>query len=292
MNWRRMNCLLFIAATSGILLMAASPALADAWGASWGRVEGVVEPAGGFDRLTWNTTDPELWLLHAEAEVKHMCPPLTQKYAADSELWDAGGDGTVYVGPVSTGDLARVEWVGAGVAFETAPYVYDNPWVDINEPQDVYSYAHDIPNSYSDAAGLGQHDNLFWIEWAGDPNNQPESTLVTLSLEGTWNLAGDSDPDDNWWADWYTYLEVYDPLTLDVLGSDNEYHSLHGPGYYYDGGMVDVEFELELMYDKLYAFRFWEDAETHAEAVPEPASLVLLLAAASITLGRRRRAGG
>ena len=152
---------------------------------------------------------------------------------------------------------------------------------------DVYSFAHDIPNSYSDAAGLAQHDNLFWLHWTGDPNDQPDTGWVTVSLTGEWFLGGYSEPDDNWWADVLLYGEVYDEGG-GALDSASEYHFLEGPGFASDGGSVNLEMQAELQYDTPYALRFYIDAESHAEAVPEPGTLGLLLLGSLVVLNRRR----
>lgn len=248
-------------------ILVVAPARADAWGASWGRVDGAIQPQGQYSSLAWNPL-AENWLLHSEAEVHHYHPAHTSNYGADSEIWDPAGDGFVGVGPVETGDLARVYWVNAAVASAGGPYV------DLNSPQNVYSYAHD-PASMSDAAGLGQHDNLFRIIWTGDPGQQPPSVLVNFGLSGTWNLEGGSDLDDNWWADLLAYGEVYDALG-NTLGSDSEYHMLSGPGPASDGGNLSFGFSAELQYNTPYSFNFWLSAESHAVAIPEPATPALL----------------
>jgi len=287
MEYNKRKWFLCAVVVAGMCLLTTGHVWAFAYGSSWGRVDGIVNPSGSNDRLIWNTENPEDWLLHAEADVYHMHPPLTHNWGEDSELWDPTGDGVASIGPVSTGCLAEVLWVEAGVATELGLYDYTAPWVDIDTPGDVYSYAHDIPGSYSDAAGLGQHDNLFWILYDG-PGEVPESTQVTISLEGTWNLAGDSDPDDNWWADWYATAEVYEAPTLTTMGWDDEYHFLSGPGYNADSGSVNIWFDVTLEYNTPYAFRFWLDSETHAEAIPEPGT-VCLLGLGGLALLKKRR---
>ena len=265
-------------ALGAAVLAAATPVLADAWGASWGYVDGIVTPNNPESSVVWNT-DPANWLLHSEAEVHHYHPSHTSNFGADSELWDPLGDGHVSLGTIQTGDLARVLFIEAAVDLR------GGPTVRLEQTENVYSYAHDIPNSQSDAAGLGQHDNLFWITWDG-PGKPPPLVNVTFSLEGMWSLAGDSDPDDNWWADWFASGEVYDSQGA-VLGSGSEYHRLHGPGPDSANGATGVAFTLDLEYGTPYAFRFWVDAESHAEAVPEPAT-ALLLAIGLLALSRRR----
>ena len=115
---------------------------------------------------------------------------------------------------------------------------------------------------------------------------------MNISLTGQWFLEGDSQPDDNWWADWYARAEVYDPglalPELNVLGWSAEYHALAGPGHKYDYGSVNIAFSVELEYEKDYALRFWADLESHAEAVPEPTTLVLLTAGTTMLRKRRK----
>lgn len=258
------NWFVFTLVSVGIFLPVKKTVWADAWGLSDGYVEGVVQLSNTYDTLVWNTANSEDWLLHAEADVYHMHPPLSHNYDVDSELWDPAGDGFVSIGPVTTGCTAQVDWVEAGIGAK--------PFVDVAS---VYSSAHDFPASYSDAAGLGQHDNLFWISYNG-PDEPPESTVVTISLEGFWFLEGNSDPDDNWFADWYAYAEVYEAPTLTIKGSDHEYHSLGGPGHDIGGDDVDIEFDVTLEYNTSYALRFYMDCESHAQAVPEPGMLLLL----------------
>lgn len=273
---------------AGIWLLATAPALADAWGASSGWVTGAVDPLWpSEDTVIWNTEVPEGWLLHAAAEVYHMHPPLTHEYNEDSELWDPNGIGLVSTG-ASTGCLAEVYGVTA--------YIAELPFTGVDM---AHSAAHDIPNSYSDAAGLAQHDNLFWLHWTGDPDDQPDTGWVTVSLTGEWFLEGYSQPDDNWWADWFTYGEVYgpDPYSPDpnnpeliIYEVGNDYHRLDGPGYKYDEGLVHLEVDIEVLYEEAYAFRFWVDAESHAQAIPEPGTMVLLLASGLFALRRRSHA--
>jgi len=273
-----MNLVAVVLAVVIVVMGDAPSARADAWGASWGRVDGIITPNDPDSSIVWNT-DPANWLLHAEAEVHHYHPYHTMDYGADSEVWNPNGDGYVSIGLIQTGDLAKVDFVEAAVDW------HGWPTVRVDRTQDVYSFAHDIPNSQSDAAGLGQHDNLFWIQWDG-PGDPPASANVTFALAGPWNLEGDSDLDDDWWADILAYAEVYD-ASAQVLGSDNEYHRLDGPGLLSDSGDFNLAFSLDLAYDTPYNFRFWLSAESHAEAVPEPTA-VLLLTIGGLMFCRRR----
>ncbi len=258
---------------------AASTAYADAWSASWGIVQGDV--AGGADDIVYWNDQPNLWGLWAEAEMYHMHPPLSHEYGIDEEVLDPLGDGVASIGPLATGDLAEVDWVQAGVAQSAQA-----PYVDISPTHDVYSAAHDEPASWSQAAGFGQHDNLFLLEFDG--NDPPPTALATIHLTGNWNLEGDSEPDDNWWADWYTYVEVYETSTGDVLAWRDEYHRLDGPGYDSDTGEVQIEFQVELAYATAYSLRFWMDAESYAVAVPQPSAIVVLATCGLIAVRRRR----
>lgn len=281
---RAARCYAF--ATLVLCLLAAAPTLADAWADSQGSLRAGIGATQPDDEVIWNLASPGDWLLHAEGEVYHMHPPLTHNYGADSELWDPAGDGAVSVGPVTTGCLAEVDNVNA--------YVAEEPYTGVNR---CYTSAHDTPNSYSDAAGLAQHDNLFWATWTGPPEQQPPTTWVNVTLTGNWLLEGDSDPDDNWWADWFGYAEVYgpDPYSPDPGNPDlmivpigDEYHSLEGPGPNSGGAPVSFSLSVEILYDTPYALRFWVDAESHSEAIPEPGSAILMLAALTL-LGPRRR---
>lgn len=273
----------------GICLIASGSAWASAWGSSWGAVNGIVAPSGPDDQIVWND-NASLWLLHTEAEVYHMHPPLTHAHDTDSELWDPGGDGTAQLGTIMTGDLVRVSGVEATIASGQNPPAVNIDQMFTFDQQTygtVFSFAHDIPNSYSDAAGLGQHDNLFWITYDGLGDPPTSTTQVGFTLSGAWNLEGNSDPDDNWWADWSAYAEIYD-MGLNVLGNGSQYHRLDGPGYKGDSGSVDIQFTVQLEYDTQYALRFWLDAESHAQAIPEPVTLALL-ALGSLGLVRKSK---
>lgn len=75
-------------------------------------------------------------------------------------------------------------------------------------------------------------------------------------------------------------------VTSNPLGSNSEYHVLSGPGPHSAGGTAIIEFTAQLAYDTPYALRFYADLETHAEAVPELPSALLLLVG---LVGLRRR---
>ncbi len=275
---------LLVAIAGGVGSIASSPALADAFGSSWGYVSASVTPQGQFDRAEWNTDFPELWGVWAEGEVYHMHPGLTHDYSLDQEVLDPFSDGLVEVGPVVTGDLAAVSRVRSRI-----PLTGEDPFIDMNTPSNVYSYAHDEPNSWSAAAGFGQVDNVFAVAYDGG-DEPPETTTVTVRLSGSWNLLGDSDPDDDWWADWFGYIEVYDPRDPfgEPLGSAEEYHILSGPGFKTDGGDIMLEFDIEIPYETAYAVRFWQDNESFAIAIPAPNALALLALGGLYATCRRR----
>ncbi len=118
----------------------------------------------------------------------------------------------------------------------------------------------------------------------------------------TFSVCTGSDLDDNWWADWFTCGEVYGPdphspdpnnpeLIIYKLDPEYQYHELHGPGYKYDEGLVHLEVDIEVLYEEAYAFRFWLDCESHAQAVPEPSTLLLLVPAGMALIRWRRTAG-
>ena len=262
-----------------VAVLGTAPALADAWGAALGRVDGGVTPGGANSEVIWNPLAQD-WLLHSEAEVHHYGPAHTMDYDADGELLDPAGDGVVGAGPVATGDLASVTWVEAAVASAGGPYV------DLSAPDNVYSYAAD-PATMSDAAGLGQHDNCFWVVWTGDPGQQPASVMVDFNLVGSWNLSGDSEDGDDWWADLLAVGEVYDGAGTQ-LGFDSEYHVLSGPGELSAGGDLGFGFSATLAYDTPYSFNFWLSAESHAVSVPEPAALMILVVGCCLWRRRRR----
>jgi MYXO-CTERM domain-containing protein len=71
-----------------------------------------------------------------------------------------------------------------------------------------------------------------------------------------------------------------------TLGSDDQYHKIWGPGPANADGDLSVGFSAELEYDTPYSFRFWLDAESHAQTIPEPGALILL--AVGALLARRR----
>jgi hypothetical protein len=267
--------------TAVTVCILAAPAYGDAWGASWGIVNASVTPSGANDSLIWNTT-PELWGIWAEAEVYHMHPGLSRRYGIDKEVLTPLGDGIVNIGPITTGDLASV------TAVETRVSSTGGPLIDMSTTRNVFSYAHDVPNSWSAASGFGQHDNVFNVEYNGI-GEPPDSTTVTIQLAGSWNLEGDSDPDDYWFADWYTYVEIYDASTLEPLAWDDEYHFLEGPGYFEDSGVLDIQFDLTLDYGTTYALRFWQDDESYAIAVPGPGAIGVLFSGGITITNRRRR---
>lgn len=280
----RLPCRLCVCATFLIAVCGGTRARADAWGAAWGRLDAMIVTSSGADSVLWNQARPEDWLIHAEADLRHRHPLLSTQYAADSEQWAPGGDGQAGVANVQTGDLARVLSVRAGIAGDTG-----GPFIDLSPAQNVYSFAHDSPSSSSDAAGLGQHDNLFSLQYHGsDP--APLTTQVTILLQGSWNLAGDSGLDDFWWADWFGYGEIYEAATGNVLAKASEYHYLAGPGSASAGGAAYLQFSVPLAYNTPYALRFYLDLESHAEARPVPApSALTLLGAGLAALGLRRR---
>lgn len=276
----RILSILALGLTPGLVV---SPALADAFGMSWGAVQGVVAPTGVDNELFWGSD----WLLHTSAEVQP-----AGYYAEDTE-WSGVGDGQVQVGPIGGPDSARVLLAEAYIASgSAAPYVNigaTDAFSDPNYPDprgDVFAYAAD-PASMSDAAGFGQHDNSFYVLWTGDPGQQPASALVTFALSGAWNLAGGTlgGLSGSWWADSLAFAEVYDAdgTTLDSV---SEHHHLAGSGAAEASGTVSTGFALELEYDTPYYFNFWFSAESHAE-VPEPGALVLLALGGALALRRR-----
>lgn len=285
-NWTNWAMSITLAGVGSVSMTA--PALADAFGASWGYLTTSVTPRGQFDRAVWNTDLPELWGIWAEGEVYHMHPGLTHDYRLDQEVLDPFSDGFVEIGPIAAGDLAAVSRVQTRV-----PLTGADPLIDMSTPFNVFSYAHDEPNSWSAAAGFGQLDNVFAVDYGGG-GDPPETTIVTVRLTGSWTLLGYSDPDDNWWADWYTYVEVYDPRDPDgeALGFADEYHFLAGPGFKTDGGDIMLEFDIEIPYVRSYAVRFWQDDESFAIAVPEPGAIGLVVAGAALAFRRRRTPQG
>ncbi|MBN1488408.1 MAG: PEP-CTERM sorting domain-containing protein [Phycisphaerae bacterium] len=255
------------------VLVLATPALGGATGQAYNcSLSGEVTAAD--DMVVWNTANPEDWLVHAEAEVYHACPPLYHDYGVDTEEWAPAGDGHVQTAAtVPSASATNIEASAAGGGF--------------TKVGSVQSSAHDIPASWSAAAGLAQYDNLFWIVYAGGGSPPPGPTSVNVAVTGDWYLQGNSDPDDNWSADVTLYAEVYDE-DGDILAFQREYHRLDGPGPKSKSGQVNFLFDVDLEYDTAYALRYYIDAESYAVAVPEPATLTLLLTS-GVLLARRRR---
>ncbi|MGD8454712.1 MAG: hypothetical protein PVJ57_23095 [Phycisphaerae bacterium] len=271
MNGKSRNAVFAAAAAMGICLSAAASALADAWSAAWGRAD-VTIIANDPDSVVHYNADPNKWYIDALGDAVH-----SNSWHDFAEYWELYGNtyppGEILDGTVTAEDVLSTDGLGwASVERVTVNVASTGgPFIDINEPYDVYSYA-ESPSSAADAEGIGEHDDLFWIEYTG-PGDPPASTSVTVRLIGDWNLEGATgSTGESWWALWYAHLEVYDPSTGDPLDYDADYHDLEGGSADSDSGTTLLEFTIDIPYDTDYALWFWLDSETHAEN-PSPGHL-------------------
>lgn len=276
------NALSCALAAVAICLAAAAPAAGHwVWGASWGSVNAVPEMSGENDTFTWDTHSQNA-LLGVEAHVRHSCElGFFQGDASDQEFMNPAGDGYVHVGPLVRGDLAEVTKVEARAA--TAQFLQ----VVMDDPQDVFSYAHD--NSHSYAEGFGSLDNLFRVDYSGPGEPPPSKARVTFHIQGSWWIEADSHcGEDTWVVQWAFHASVYDesgtPVNNVTDGSVRE-----GAGRLEATRFpIDTDIQADVTYGIWYAFHLDASGETEAHAVPEPATL-LLLAAGGLAVCRRSR---
>ena len=121
MNRRRMNRNVLVAAASGLCLLGTVPALADAWGASWGWVEAWVSTDAPLTEVHYNA-DPNLWRIsaHGWGLHSHVAPDADDHWELLGETFPwPGPDGhghppEILDGQVWARDVISTDYAGFG----------------------------------------------------------------------------------------------------------------------------------------------------------------------------------